>query len=209
LGGRLDVVRRGVLWSVGRRLGGRNWSFSGKAPGRPGRPGLLCSTRLISNSHKTSLHPPISLTSLHYRQPNTSPPPNFSITILSALRLSPTSATMRRSLASATRSLATAASQQPPSLPLKVTTLPNGIRVATDPTPGHFVAAGVYVDAGSRYEGDRTRGAGHMVDRLGFKVSRAQPGGSMTDRMGSPGLMGWREPAEHDEPDGGSDDCRD
>ncbi len=78
---------------------------------------------------------------------------------------------MRRSLASVKRTLATAATQPNSSLALKVTTLPNGIRVATDPTPGHFVAAGVYVDAGSRYEGDRTRGAGHMVDRLGFKVS--------------------------------------
>ena len=56
-------------------------------------------------------------------------------------------------------------------LPLRVSTLSNGVRVATDPTPGHFVAAGVYVDAGSRYEGDRTRGAGHLMDRMGFKVS--------------------------------------
>lgn len=78
---------------------------------------------------------------------------------------------MRPSVASARRSLATAATKQPAPLPLQVTTLPNGIRVATDPTPGHFVAAGVYVDAGSRYEGNRTRGAGHMVDRLGFKVT--------------------------------------
>jgi hypothetical protein len=70
------------------------------------------------------------------------------------------------------RSLATSTSSAPLApLPLKVSTLSNGVRVATDPTPGHFVAAGVYVDAGSRYEGDRTRGAGHMVDRLGFKVS--------------------------------------
>lgn len=67
------------------------------------------------------------------------------------------------------RSLATASTALPPPA-LLVTTLPNGIRVATDPTPGHFVAAGVYVDAGSRYEGRNTRGAGHMVDRLGFKV---------------------------------------
>lgn len=54
---------------------------------------------------------------------------------------------------------------------LKVTTLANGVRVASDPTPGHFVAAGVYVDAGSRYESAQTRGAAHMTDRLAFKVS--------------------------------------
>lgn len=65
------------------------------------------------------------------------------------------------------RTLSTAA---PADEQLKVTTLPNGVRVASDPTPGHFVAAGVYVDAGSRYESAHTRGAAHMTDRLAFKV---------------------------------------
>lgn len=74
----------------------------------------------------------------------------------------------RRSLASATTTFTPA----PP--PLEVTTLPNGVRVATDSSPGHFVAAGVYIDAGSRFESSRTRGAAHMIDRLGFKV-RAHP----------------------------------
>jgi len=72
---------------------------------------------------------------------------------------------------SQSRTLATTSTPSPSNYPeLKVTTLPNGVRVASDPTPGHFVAAGVYVDAGSRYESLKTRGAGHMVDRLGFKV---------------------------------------
>lgn len=66
------------------------------------------------------------------------------------------------------RSLAT--SRTLPELKLRVSTLKNGIRVATDPTPGHFVAAGVYVDAGSRYESEATRGASHLMDRIGFKV---------------------------------------
>ena len=70
--------------------------------------------------------------------------------------------------ASLRRSLAT--SRTLPELQLRVSTLKNGIRVATDPTPGHFVAAGVYVDAGSRYEADSTRGASHLMDRIGFKV---------------------------------------
>ncbi|GAA5969673.1 hypothetical protein JCM11641_008001 [Rhodosporidiobolus odoratus] len=69
------------------------------------------------------------------------------------------------------RTLATPANpaQLPRDPNLKVTTLANGIRVASDTAPGHFVAAGVYVDAGSRYESDRTRGAAHMTDRLAFK----------------------------------------
>lgn len=51
----------------------------------------------------------------------------------------------------------------------KVTTLPNGIRVASENTPGHFSAVGVYVDAGSRYETANTRGVSHILDRLAFK----------------------------------------
>ncbi|GAA6009537.1 hypothetical protein JCM11491_003594 [Sporobolomyces phaffii] len=84
----------------------------------------------------------------------------------------------------ASRSLATATSPAPSSHPeLKVTTLANGIRVASDPTPGHFVAAGVYVDAGSRYESLQTRGAGHMVDRLGFKSTRNRSADEMTQEI--------------------------
>ena len=56
---------------------------------------------------------------------------------------------------------------------LQVTTLPNGVRVATDGTPGHFVAAGVYVGAGSRFEWEGNSGSSHMIDRLAYKVSSA------------------------------------
>ncbi|KAG0174150.1 Mitochondrial-processing peptidase subunit alpha [Apophysomyces sp. BC1034] len=51
----------------------------------------------------------------------------------------------------------------------QVTTLPNGIRIASENTPGHFSSVGVYVDAGSRYETDLTRGVSHILDRLAFK----------------------------------------
>ncbi len=53
----------------------------------------------------------------------------------------------------------------------KVTTLPNKIRVATENTPGHFSALGLYVDAGTRYETSSTTGISHFVDRMAFKVS--------------------------------------
>ncbi|KAF8454362.1 Metalloenzyme, LuxS/M16 peptidase-like protein, partial [Terfezia claveryi] len=52
-----------------------------------------------------------------------------------------------------------------------VTTLSNGIRVATEALPGHFSGLGVYVDAGSRYESDRLRGVSHIIDRLAFKAA--------------------------------------
>lgn len=53
----------------------------------------------------------------------------------------------------------------------QITTLPNGVRVATEALPGPFSGIGVYVDAGSRYENESLRGVSHIVDRLAFKVS--------------------------------------
>jgi len=53
----------------------------------------------------------------------------------------------------------------------QITTLPNGIRVATEALPGPFSGVGVYVDAGSRYETEELRGVSHIIDRLAFKVS--------------------------------------
>ncbi|KAH0547567.1 hypothetical protein FGG08_000292 [Glutinoglossum americanum] len=41
----------------------------------------------------------------------------------------------------------------------QITTLANGVRVATEALPGHFSGIGVYIDAGSRYENDRLRGS--------------------------------------------------
>ncbi|KAJ2709791.1 Mitochondrial-processing peptidase subunit alpha, partial [Coemansia spiralis] len=52
-----------------------------------------------------------------------------------------------------------------------VTTLANGLRVASEATAGHFGAVGVYVDAGSRYEDGATAGYAHLMDRLAFRNS--------------------------------------
>ena len=53
---------------------------------------------------------------------------------------------------------------------VKITTLPNRIRVATEATPGHFASVGLYIDAGSRYETPSTSGVSHFLDRMAFKV---------------------------------------
>lgn len=53
----------------------------------------------------------------------------------------------------------------------RISTLPNGIRVATEALPGHFSGIGVYIDAGSRYENQHLQGVSHIMDRLAFKVS--------------------------------------
>ncbi|EON99131.1 putative mitochondrial-processing peptidase subunit alpha protein [Phaeoacremonium minimum UCRPA7] len=50
-----------------------------------------------------------------------------------------------------------------------ITTLSNGIRVASEDLPDAFSGVGVYIDAGSRYENEYLRGASHIMDRLAFK----------------------------------------
>ncbi|KAI0640036.1 LuxS/MPP-like metallohydrolase [Trametes polyzona] len=55
--------------------------------------------------------------------------------------------------------------------PVRITTLPNGLRVATESTPGHFSSVGLYVDAGSRYETPSTSGVSHFLDRMAFKTT--------------------------------------
>ena len=60
---------------------------------------------------------------------------------------------------------------------LQVTTLPNKVRVATEATPGHFSAVGVYVDAGSRYERPWVpgeSGVSHLLDRMAFKSTKGR-----------------------------------
>ncbi|KAK0711395.1 peptidase M16 inactive domain-containing protein [Lasiosphaeris hirsuta] len=72
-----------------------------------------------------------------------------------------------------TRALAIAVSPLPtakdPTTRDKVTTLPNGVRVASEDLPDAFSGVGVYIDAGSRYENKFLRGVSHIMDRLAFK----------------------------------------
>lgn len=65
----------------------------------------------------------------------------------------------------------------------QITTLPNGIRVATEALPGHFSGIGVYIDAGSRYETDALRGVSHIIDRLAFKSTAQRSGDQMLEAM--------------------------
>ena len=52
---------------------------------------------------------------------------------------------------------------------IKVTTLPNGLKVASKDAPGHFVSCGIYVHSGSRFESPLTLGCSHLIDRMAFK----------------------------------------
>ncbi|KAK7960946.1 mitochondrial-processing peptidase subunit alpha [Apiospora saccharicola] len=51
----------------------------------------------------------------------------------------------------------------------QISTLPNGVRVASEALPGSFSGVGVYIEAGSRFENGYLSGVSHLVDRLAFK----------------------------------------
>lgn len=65
----------------------------------------------------------------------------------------------------------------------QITTLPNGLRVATEILPGHFAGIGVYVEAGSRYETQNLRGVSHIMDRMAFKSTKSRSTDSMLEAL--------------------------
>ncbi|KAL6151874.1 Mitochondrial-processing peptidase subunit alpha [Exserohilum turcicum] len=118
-------------------------------------------------------------------QPHAASNPRADMLTLRCCRPRSTRPLSRASYAPAARprTLATAAEQRDPADLDRITTLPNGIRVATEALPGHFSGIGVYVDAGSRYENDALRGVSHIIDRLAFKSTRATTGDQMMERI--------------------------
>ncbi|KAF5092919.1 hypothetical protein D0Z03_002633 [Geotrichum reessii] len=70
---------------------------------------------------------------------------------------------------------------------VKIVKLDNGIRVAVDPTPGHFSTMGLYLHAGSRYEDQHLRGLSHIVDRLSFKSTTSRTALEMQESLESLG----------------------
>lgn len=69
----------------------------------------------------------------------------------------------------------------------QVSTLSNGIRVATDFSPSHFAAMGLYLHAGSRFENDHLRGVSHIVDRLAFKSTAKRSALDMEEQLAALG----------------------
>ncbi|KAK4106325.1 hypothetical protein N658DRAFT_438662 [Parathielavia hyrcaniae] len=65
----------------------------------------------------------------------------------------------------------------------RITTLPNGIRVASEDLPDAFSGVGVYIDAGSRYENESLRGASHIMDRLAFKSTGSRSADDMIETV--------------------------
>lgn len=70
------------------------------------------------------------------------------------------------------------------STPAIISTLPNGIKLAVDPTPSYFSALGFYVTAGSRYEGTYgLTGCSHILDKLSYKSTENFSVKEMTDSL--------------------------
>ncbi|RKP26390.1 Metalloenzyme, LuxS/M16 peptidase-like protein, partial [Syncephalis pseudoplumigaleata] len=65
----------------------------------------------------------------------------------------------------------------------RITTLDNGLRVATEGIPGHFASIGVFVDVGSRYESPLTQGCSHLLDRMAFKSTQKRTAEQMMTAM--------------------------
>ncbi|CAD6506170.1 BgTH12-07100 [Blumeria graminis f. sp. triticale] len=88
-----------------------------------------------------------------------------------------------------TRNLATSYDpiQKDPAELDEVSTLANGIRVATEALPGHFSGIGVFIDAGSRYENEHLRGVSHIMDRLAFKSTKNRTSDQMLEAIESLG----------------------
>lgn len=91
---------------------------------------------------------------------------------------------------SVSKGFATAASEtttRDPGELEQITTLSNGVRVATESLPGPFSGVGVYIDAGSRYEDESLRGVSHIMDRLAFKSTKSRSGDEMLELLESLG----------------------
>lgn len=72
---------------------------------------------------------------------------------------------------------------QDPSELDQISTLSNGVRVATESLPGPFAGVGVYIDAGSRYEDESLRGVSHIMDRLAFKSTNVRSSDGMLEAL--------------------------
>jgi len=70
-----------------------------------------------------------------------------------------------------------------------VTTLPNGVRVATKETFGETSSVGIFLDAGSRDETRETAGAAHLVEQLAFTGTKKRPRAQLETEVESMGAL--------------------
>merc|ERR1719506_1732721 len=53
--------------------------------------------------------------------------------------------------------------------PTRVSTIPNGLRVASESNGGETATVGVWIETGSRYESDANNGVAHFLEHMSFK----------------------------------------
>merc|ERR1712216_110696 len=71
--------------------------------------------------------------------------------------------------------------------PVVVTTLANGVRVATKQTFGEGCSMGVFVEAGTRSETKNTQGASYLIEQLAAGGSKKRPGQAFQKDLASIG----------------------
>ena len=65
-----------------------------------------------------------------------------------------------------------------------MTTLANGLRVATESVPGAETATvGVWIDAGSRYEDAQTNGTAHFLEHMAFKGTKSRTAAGLEEEI--------------------------
>ena len=65
-----------------------------------------------------------------------------------------------------------------------MTTLANGLRVATERVPGAETATvGVWIDAGSRYEDAQTNGTAHFLEHMAFKGTKSRTAAGLEEEI--------------------------
>jgi processing peptidase subunit beta len=57
-----------------------------------------------------------------------------------------------------------------------VTTLGNGLRVATENSDAETATIGLWIGAGSRFETEKNNGVAHFLEHMYFKVRPTNPG---------------------------------
>jgi len=70
-----------------------------------------------------------------------------------------------------------------------VTTLPNGVRVATQETFGETSSVGIFINAGTRDESRETAGAAHVVEQLAFSGTKKRPKAQLQTEVESMGAL--------------------
>ncbi|KAJ0971362.1 hypothetical protein J5N97_019321 [Dioscorea zingiberensis] len=66
---------------------------------------------------------------------------------------------------------------------VRVSTLPNGIRVATQSSSSHMASVGVWIEAGSRFEDPGTNGTAHFLEHMIFKGTRRRTARSLEEEI--------------------------